>query len=516
MATICLTSADVTSVHTGGTIVRGSLYIDYSISDQYDRVVISSKMCIAYSCQTLKGSTMVDAALYTGSNWSVHDSTFYADQAHAQGRIISSSDSKSTDAAALQTKTIYKTHSTQTVNVTAYYSHAYIRAGLGGSSDRAYNEATLASSKSITAALPTISAKKNWPIYFNANGGTSAPATATKWYNETLTLPTGIPTKTGFTFKGWATSSTGAVAYYPGGSYTANPSTASVTLYAVWERDSYSVTYNANGGTGAPSTQTKYYAIDLPLSSTVPSLNNYTFKGWATSTSRASSGTVDYIKGATYTGNTALSLYAVWELTHTSPVISQPLSIARCRSNGQVYDEGQYAKITFDWSIFVSSLPRYYGGTGAPYSGNHVATCTVTVGSTSKSVTLSGTSSGNTPVPVTVGTNDDFLTDSQYPVTVSITDAPDTSYSGVTALTTTVSGVLPMTFFPMDFNEDATAVGFFMPAPTSGEGSGAYFAKDVTLKEQFYIYVDETAGSGDDHNIKQVLDTFDWTSDVLV
>lgn len=59
-----------------------------------------------------------------------------------------------------------------------------------------------------------------------------APSSQTKTEDVTLTISTTKPTRSGYTFLGWSTSSTASSAsYQPGGSYSAN---ASVTLYAVW------------------------------------------------------------------------------------------------------------------------------------------------------------------------------------------------------------------------------------------------------------------------------------------
>lgn len=74
----------------------------------------------------------------------------------------------------------------------------------------------------------------------------------------------------------------------------------------------YTVKYNANGGTGAPANQTKTWGTNLTLSSTAPTRTGYAFKGWATS---SGSTTVKYQPGATYSANAALNLYAVWEAT---------------------------------------------------------------------------------------------------------------------------------------------------------------------------------------------------------
>jgi uncharacterized repeat protein (TIGR02543 family) len=73
---------------------------------------------------------------------------------------------------------------------------------------------------------------------------------------------------------------------------------------------SYSVIYNANGGTGAPTSQTKYYGIDLPLRTAKPTKDGYAFKCWNTD---ASGNGTNYNAGANYAENAAVTLYAIWE-----------------------------------------------------------------------------------------------------------------------------------------------------------------------------------------------------------
>ncbi len=107
-------------------------------------------------------------------------------------------------------------------------------------------------------------------------------------------------------FLGWATSAGGSVAYQPGDCYTAN---ANVTLYAVWQPTTYTVRYDANGGTGAPANQTKTHGQALTLSSTTPTRTGYIFKGWGTS----SGGSAVYQPGENYVVNAGVTLYAVWE-----------------------------------------------------------------------------------------------------------------------------------------------------------------------------------------------------------
>lgn len=170
---------------------------------------------------------------------------------------------------------------------------------------------------STTISIPALT---KYTIKYNANGGSGAPSSQTKYYGRTLTLSSTKPSRTGYTFKGWATSASGSVAYAAGASYTAN---ASVTLYAVWQANTYTIKYNANGGNGAPSSQTKIYGVTLTLSSTKPTrasvvndgtTTTYTFKGWATS---ANSTTVAYAAEAKYTANSSVTLYAVWSSAST-------------------------------------------------------------------------------------------------------------------------------------------------------------------------------------------------------
>lgn len=275
-----------------------------------------------------------------------------------------------------------------------------------------------------------------------------------------------------------------------------NSKTAYITIPA---KASYAVTYNTNGGQNPPASQTKWYGETLTLSTAQPVKDGYTFKGWATSAENASAGTVDYASGASYTGNAALTLYAVWELTYQKPTIYK-LTVERCQSDGTLDDEGSYALVSFDWAVFRSAESRYYGGNTYPYADNSVETCTVTVGTQRATPTLTG-ASGHSSVIVGVGSYD---VDTAYDATVSITDSQEIS----TDNTTTVSGSLPLAFFPMDYNADATAVGFFMPAPN--DGSGAYFAKEVTLKNKLYIELDDNAGSGTDFEIIQALTDLGW------
>lgn len=229
---------------------------------------------------------------------------------------------------------------------------------------------TESASKSVTFNV-TVPAWTSYKITYNANGGSGAPSAQTKWKDQTLTLSSTKPTRTGYSFLGWSTSSSATSATYSaGGSYTAN---SAATLYAVWKANTYTVTYNANGGSGAPSAQTKTYGQTLTLSSTKPTRTNYTFKGWATS---ASATTATYSAGGSYTSNSAVTLYAVWELAYKKPSITN-VSIIRS-------EDGKTITIACNWSTFVTATTATIKIESSSSNASYPITLSGTSGSISK------------------------------------------------------------------------------------------------------------------------------------
>jgi len=261
-------------------------------------------------------------------------------------------------------------------------------------------------------------------LYYNANNGSGAPSTqsytGTSTSSHSFTVASETPTRSGYTFLGWSTSSSATTATYTAGDSISVSYNGSKTLYAVWQQNvtnyqitiykgnwdsfkllnvdsekvttnsktytiasgtsidvdwygkatengsgsnytytttysssnynmasslygsslgdsvtvtkkasyypavqmtsdtvytySYTVKYNANGGSGAPSTYSTTNSSStksITLSSATPTRSGYTFLGWSKS-STATSAT--YTAGNTYTffyGTT--NLYAVWK-----------------------------------------------------------------------------------------------------------------------------------------------------------------------------------------------------------
>ena len=297
--------------------------------------------------------------------------------------------------------------------------------------------------KSASGSI-SVSAKASYKITYDANGGSGAPSQQTKWHGTNITLSSTKPTRTGHTFKGWATSASGSIAYASGASYTAN---AAVTLYAVWQAVTYNVTYNANGGSGAPGQQTKTYGVTLKLSTTKPTRTNYNFKGWA----KTATGAVAYTAGANYTANAAITLYAVWELAYVKPTITNVKTI-RCDQNGSNIETGTYCKIMFSWSCCQLA------------GSNPVKTITIAWSSETENVTASGNSG---TVSQVVGGS--FGVDSSYTFTIKVTD----NKNG----TTTITKTLGTTKFPIDFKSGGTGVAFGKTAELNNVADIGYQTK---------------------------------------
>lgn len=133
--------------------------------------------------------------------------------------------------------------------------------------------------------------------------------------NQAVTLPS--LSRAGYTFKGWATSSTKTQPdYQPGDTYTVK---GDAYLYGVWEMIEYFVQYDANGGQNPPPTQS--FTVETPAqfaSQGNMKNENYAFIGWAASrdgAARYKAG--DTIDPSVMGGKTSVTLYAVWKDSFT-------------------------------------------------------------------------------------------------------------------------------------------------------------------------------------------------------
>ena len=292
----------------------------------------------------------------------------------------------------------------------------------------------------------SIPAKTVYTITYNANGGTSAPGTQSYYAGVNTTLSTVKPVRTGHTFLGWSLSSSASSASYQPGQSWSGTNYSNYTLYAVWKVDTYTIKYDANGGSGAPSNQTKTYGVNLTLSSTKPTRTNYNFLGWGTS---SISTTVAYESGAQYSSNSSITLYAIWELAYSDPGITN-FTADRCNASGDLIENGQYAKVSFYWRIDEVNS----GG----LTNIVIQWKRATESSWSSTTAVSGGSAMSGNVSKVIGSNT-LDTDYDYDIQVVVTDKKGNA---------TYSIVLPAMKYIIDFLAGGDGIRIGGPAHKKG------------------------------------------------
>ena len=165
---------------------------------------------------------------------------------------------------------------------------------------------------------------QQYTVTFNANGGSVSPASSSTNAGSSVTLPT--PSRTGYTFNGWYTASSGGT-YLGSGGNTYTPS-SSVTIYAQWTVIQYTITWNANGGTGGGTTTRN--AGSTHTAPSAPTRSGYTFNGWYDTPSG------DYLynvaAGGTFTPDRTMTFYARWTQNLQVPGAPASVSISRNQS----------------------------------------------------------------------------------------------------------------------------------------------------------------------------------------
>lgn len=298
----------------------------------------------------------------------------------------------------------------------------------------------------------TIPALASYTVSYNANGGSGAPVSQIKYYGKTLTLSSTIPTRTGYTFKGWSASSTATSASWSaGGSYTDN---VSRTLYAVWEAVTYTVSYNANGGFGAPGSQIKTHGQDLTLSTVVPTRTNYNFKGWGTSASATSA---TYSADGTYSTDEAITLYAVWELAYVPPRITSFIAY-RVNDDWLEADDGTLCSCSFVWR--TDKEPA-----NATFSYKRKSD---SVWIQDKTISLNKTDEGIQAVQEEI-LNANFNADYSYDIKVTVSDSLGSSY---------VTYSLMSTHYVIDFLNGGKGVSFGKAAETENVAEFGWDIRD--------------------------------------
>jgi len=259
--------------------------------------------------------------------------------------------------------------SAQTVNAgsSVYISYTYpTKTGytFGGWNTEADGSGTDYSTGSNFTPTESITLYARWTptsytISYALNNGTVDIATTNPAsYNiETETFTLNNPTRTNHIFTGWTgtdittlqTTVSVEQGSYGNRSYTAN-----------WTPVIYTVTYNANGGSGStPSAQTVNAGNSVYISYTYPTKTGYTFDGW--NTEADGSGT-NYSTGSNFTPTESITLYARW--TPVSYTISYTL-------NSGTVDIANPTSYNIETEIFTLNNPKRTGYTFIGWTGSN-------------------------------------------------------------------------------------------------------------------------------------------------
>lgn len=235
-----------------------------------------------------------------------------------------------------------------------------------------------------------------YTVAYNGNGATGgSTASSSHTYNSAKALTANGFTRTGYTFVGWNTKADGTGTNYSNQQSVTNLTSTNggtVTLYAKWQINKYTIAYNANGGSSTPasgsynynSTQTLASAINkantdsnvtititynanggssAPSNSTGTAVNTtpYTFNKWALN---STSGT-QYSAGASYTVPAANStFYALWNTGTTTRKTNPSITIT-----SSVPTKSGYKCIGWSTSS-TATTASYKAGTAYTFSAN--------------------------------------------------------------------------------------------------------------------------------------------------
>jgi uncharacterized repeat protein (TIGR02543 family) len=154
--------------------------------------------------------------------------------------------------------------------------------------------------------------KNTYKITYDANDGTGSMLEQSLVFENSVALLPNDFTKTGYSFSGWAVSSTGVVVYANRATYTMGA--CDTNLFAIWTPDSHLVGFDTEGGSAAEPTS-KQVTYDAPYGTLAQTQRDgYVFDGWwtgedGTGTEVFSSTTVDTLENSI--------LYAKWLVAYT-------------------------------------------------------------------------------------------------------------------------------------------------------------------------------------------------------
>ena len=290
----------------------------------------------------------------------------------------------------------------------------------------------LSTTPGATVNLYAVWSPITYTVKYNGNGNTSgSTASSSHTYGIAKTLTANGFVRTGYTFKGWSTSSSSTTVTYTDQQSVSNLTTtngAIVNLYAVWNPITYTVKYNGNGNTGgSTASSTHTYDVAKALTANGFTKTGYTFQYWNTKsdgsgTSYANNASV---KNLTTTNGATVNLYAIWAK-------NAPSGTYTVKYNGNGNTGGSTASSTHTIGVAKNLTKNGFTKTGYTFQGWSTSSSSSTVTYTDQqSVTNLSTTNGATVNLYAVWS----------PITYTVKYNGNGSTSGSTASSTHTYGV---------------------------------------------------------------------------
>lgn len=261
----------------------------------------------------------------------------------------------------------------------------------------------LSSQNGSKITLYAVWKEEEYTITFNANSGTIQEDTKKVVYSSTQNNDVSAlnPTKTGYIFSGWYTSTSGGIQVYgPNGKCNVNANdywasskqwiyTDNITLYAQWTAITYQIVFNGNGNTSGSMTNMECkYGATYSLSANGFKKDGYEFIGWTTS----ANGEVVYqnqqeISNLSTINGTEINLYAKWKLIlvypsgvvldKSSAIIDLSTNNKTVKLNATIQPSNANTDLNLTWKSDNNSIATVDGNGLVTGVANGIATITV-------------------------------------------------------------------------------------------------------------------------------------------
>jgi uncharacterized repeat protein (TIGR02543 family) len=362
----------------------------------------------------------------------------------------------------------YGTLPTPTKSSDAEYTYAFAGWYTAASGGTQVTTNTTMGAGNTTIYAHWTATRRSYTATFNGNGGgTPSPSTITKTYGSELgTLPT--CSRTGYTFLGWYTASSGGTKIS-----STTKITGTVTYYAQWSINSYTLTYNVNGGNAvSPASKSVQYGsaygtLPTPTKSSDAEYT-YAFAGWYTAASGGTQVTTNTTMGA---GNT--TIYAHWTATRRSYTIGYQTTYGSLNRTSQSVAYGSKGSCTLTMPSNNAQYTYTFQGWYTAANGGGTK-----VGSSLTLETPSVTGAATYYAYVTRAVN-------RYTFTFNANGGSTPSSSSITKNYNEAIGTLPTCSRAADNTYTYTFAGWFDTSATSG-GTQLTTTTKVTSNKTWY------------------------------